>query len=95
MTRTIKYTVVVYEAGQLPVESYWSHFPAAMDFAKKIFLLKAVLKVKIWNGDNREPVNNAVISTDPALLFYLDKDGEYAISFTFKNNPDETQKTIS
>ncbi len=85
----LKYTVVVYETGQLPVESYWSYFPAAMHFAKNIFLLKAIDKVKIWNGNNKEHNIHPVISEDTALLFYLDKNGEYGISFTYKNNPDE------
>ncbi len=85
----MKYTVVVYEIGQLPLESYWSHFPAAMAFAEKIFVLKAVDKVKIWNGENKEGDSSPVVCQDPALLLYLDKHGEYNISFTFKNNPDE------
>lgn len=87
----MKYTVVVYEGGQSPLESYWSSFPAAMAFAEKIFLLKAVLQVKIWNGDNKEVTHVPVICQDNALLLYLDKNAEYSISFTFKNNPNEAQ----
>lgn len=88
----MKYTVVVYEADQLPVESYWSHFPAAMSFAEKIFQLRAIRAVKIWNGENKEGSSWPVICQDTALLFYLDKAGDHSISFTFKNNPDEVQK---
>lgn len=70
MTMTLAwYTVVIYEREDVPLETPWTNFQAAIKFADKVYARRNVTAVKVWKGEPPE-LEQMPDDIQPAGLMY-------------------------